>query len=295
MDSAERLALLSQWRRRLDPSHALDPEPGSADSRLYVDLDAWFHEGTRQALRGPSTIVDIIRDLRLAGETFIGGSTHLFSGFRGTGKTTELNRLARELTALGGFAVLRMSARDYHHLSDTVDIEELAVMLAAGIGEAAVQTLGDTQVKSLANEGVWTRIHGLLSRALEGTDFALHFGPVQLKSALRQGSSLKANLREALRERPNRLQEFLSNFIRDIATAIYPRQLVVIVDDLEKYNVPRNKVARVYEEMAQLFFHSPEILKLPSCHTIYTIPPIWHSSIPESRRFTMADYTSCPA
>lgn len=25
--------------------------------------------------------------------------------------------------------------------------------------------------------------------------------------------------------------------------------------------------------MAQLFFHSPDILKLPLCHTIYTIPP----------------------
>ena len=86
---ADRLALLSRWRRRLDPSHALDLGPDSEDSKLYVDLDAWVHDGERQALRGPSTIVDIVRDLRLSNNGFAESSTHLFSGFRGTGKTTE--------------------------------------------------------------------------------------------------------------------------------------------------------------------------------------------------------------
>lgn len=269
----DHLALLSKWSRRLDPSHALDPGGEGEDGELYVDLDEWSHEGQRYALRGSSTVKDIIRAIRVAGESFAGGTTHLFSGFRGTGKTTELNRLARELDALGNFTVLRVSARDYHHLSDALSIEELAVMLAGGIGEAALEALGEAQLESLKKEGVWTRIHGLLGRAFKGTDISLSFGPVQLKAALRQGEGLKVALREALRERPNELQDFLHGFIRELAATIRPRQLVVIIDDLEKYNVPTSKVAAVYQDMAQLFFHSPDILKLPHCHTIYTVPP----------------------
>ena len=71
-------------------------------------------------------------------------------------------------------------------------------MLAAGIGEAALRTLGENQLAELAREGVWKRIHGLLTRALEGTNFTLNFGVVQLKPALHQGEGLKTNLRDAL-------------------------------------------------------------------------------------------------
>lgn len=270
---ANNLALLHRWTQRLNPSHPLDPGNREEDRSLYVDLDEWMHEGQRVALRGSPAVVDIVRSLRLASEDFAASTTHLFSGFRGTGKTTEFNRLARELDEIGGFAVLRMSARQYHHLSDSLSIEELAVILAGGIGEAAIELLGESQLEPLKREGVWNRIHGLLQRAFEGSSLSLGFGPVQLKAALHQGEGLKANLRQALGERPNRLQTFLHDFVREIATAIHPRQLVVLVDDLEKYDVLTSEVARVYQDMAQLFFHWPELLKLPQCHTIYTIPP----------------------
>jgi len=263
---------LQQWRRRLDPGHALDVGDDDGDRALYVDLDAFVYEGVVHRLRGDSTVVDIVRDLRTASD-FHGASTHLFSGFRGTGKTTELNRLARELDRLGDFVVLRVSARDYHHLSEALDLEELTLMLAMGIGEAAERTLGEAQLGELANEGVLTRIHGRLAKAFEGSELSLKFGPVELKPALRSGAGLRANLREALHERPHQLRIFLHDFVRDLAAAIRPRQLVVIIDDFEKYNVPRTKVASVYQDMAQLFFHSPELLKLPLCHTIYTVPP----------------------
>ncbi|MCA9686990.1 MAG: hypothetical protein KC457_32790, partial [Myxococcales bacterium] len=133
--------------------------------------------------------------------------------------------------------------------------------------------LGEAQLGSLARQGIWERLFDGLSRAFEGSELSLKFGPLALKPALRQGEGLKADLRAALRERPNQLRQFLHDFIREIAAAIHPRRLVIIVDDLEKYSAPTNRIAAVYQQMAELFFHQPDILSLPQCHTIYTVPP----------------------
>jgi len=272
--SDENLELLRRWYRRLDPQRALDlTREGGDDSELYVALDAWEFETKVHSLRGPAAVSSILRNIRISAHDFEAKSTHLFAGFRGTGKTTELSRLTRDLRATGGFSVLQVSARDYHHLSDSLSIEELAVLLVAGIGEAALEVLGEDQLPGLAKVGVWSRITELLGGIFKDSGLSLRFGPVELKPALRQGEGLKVDLRAALRDRPHRLQEFLHGFVAEIAGAIAPRRLVVLVDDLEKYDVPGDRVVDVYQEMADLFFHSAEILKLPNCHVIYTVPP----------------------
>lgn len=100
----------------------------------------------------------MLQAIRLAADKSQAASTHLFSGFRGTGKTTELGRLAELLGELHDFTVLRVSARKYHHLSAALSAEELAVLLAAGIGEAAIETVGESQLPKLASQGVWERL-----------------------------------------------------------------------------------------------------------------------------------------
>ena len=43
--ASELIKQLQQWRRRLDPGHALDVGQEGDDRALYVDLDAFVHEG----------------------------------------------------------------------------------------------------------------------------------------------------------------------------------------------------------------------------------------------------------
>ncbi|MFV8750658.1 hypothetical protein ACNOYE_08900 [Nannocystaceae bacterium ST9] len=271
----EQFKLLSRWHARLEPQRALDltGETQDEDHRWYVALDAWEHEGETHELRGPPAVPRIVGNIRLAADRFGAASTHLFSGFRGTGKTTELSRLADELTRLGDFAILRVSARDYHPLTRSLSIDELALLLAAGIGEAAQALLGDKQLDEATKEGVWTRIRASLERAFKQTNLVLKFGPFELRSALWQGESASANLRKLLGGRADLIKEFLHEFVREITLAVHPRQVVVIVDDLEKYDAPTDRVGTIYREMADLFFNSPDLLKLPHCHVIYTVPP----------------------
>ncbi len=265
--------LISRWYQQLDPLRTLDlSRPDSPDRALYIELDAWEYEGQRNQLRGPPAIPSMVRAIRLAGGSKVARSTHLFSGFRGTGKTTELSRVA-ELLRAHGFTVLRVSARKYHHLSAALSLEELAVLLAAGIGEAAMETLGEAQLPSLAKQGVWERIGGSLQRLFSESQVSLNFAGVQLKPALYRGEGLKTQLDRVLRDRPDKTREFLHSFVSDIAASVHPRQLVILVDDLEKYDVPTERVASVYTQMQELFFAGADLLKLPSCHVVYTVPP----------------------
>jgi hypothetical protein len=269
----DNLDLLARWTRNLDPQRPLDLSgEGGEDRKWYVDLDAWPHEGEVHELRGTPAVAAIVDSIRLAAAGFESASTHLFSGFRGTGKTTELSRLTRELEQ-HGFTVLRMSARTYHPLTEALSIEQLAVLLAAGIGEAARETLGENQLDDAAKEGVWKQIRQTIERVFSTTNLSLKFGPMELRAALWQGESAAASLQKLIGGRHDLLRDFLHDFVRDIALSVRPRQIVVVVDELEKYDVPVDRVGPVYRQMANLFFNSADILKLPNCHTVYTVPP----------------------
>lgn len=264
------------WRDRLDP-HPLDLEL-EEDRQRYVDLDAWAGaDGVPRSLRGHTadrSAANKLLDTILVSSK---GSTHLFSGFSGTGKTTELNRLACSLQAYRrspGFSVLRLNARRYHGMSDALSIEHMAVLLVAGIGEAALEALGDQALPKLKKTGVWQGVHDRIRAMLDGA-VTFKLGVADIKPALYKGSAaLRDQLREALGEQlEDKLRGFVHGLVSEITEAIRPRQLVVLVDDLEKYTVARERVAGVYQEMADLFFLYGSLLKLPDCHTIYTVPP----------------------
>lgn len=270
--------LLATWYGQLEPE-SLDVSGSEEDRARYVDFDAWEGpDGQVQKLRGPAVVETILDTIRLAARQATASSTHLFAGFPGTGKTTELGRLAKELRDYPrspGFSVLRISAKKYHSLDRALSIEEMVILLAAGIGEAALETLGETTLAKARKNGIWSDIHGRIKRAIDTEAVKFKLGPFEIKPALfRGGTSLRDQLREALGEKAHtKLEDLLHGMVEEIAESIKPRQLVVLVDDLEKYTVSTPKVADVYQDMADLFFHNQRIFKLPRCHTIYTVPP----------------------
>lgn len=268
----DNLALLSRWTRNLDPQRPLDLSKDDPTNAWYVDLDAWQHAGEVHELRGRPAANEIFDSIRIAADGFSTASTHLFSGFRGTGKTTELSRLARALTARD-FTVLRMSARAYRPMTNALSIAELAIMLAAGMGEAAHEVIGDKQIDDAARRDVWQRIKQGLERAFASTALSLKLGPLELRAALGQADSLQGQLTQLLGGRRDLLIDFLHGFVEEIALSVRPRQIVFIVDELEKFDVPVDRVGDTYRQMADLFFNSAELLRLPNCHTIYTVPP----------------------
>jgi len=106
---------LRRWLADCDPYRPLPLE----DHR-YFD----FNEpvpGTDRPLRGR----DHIAYLKDAIELSEDGSCQLFSGFGGTGKSTELARLAEDLEGTG-YSVLLVNGQDYHDLNHREEHETVA-------------------------------------------------------------------------------------------------------------------------------------------------------------------------
>jgi len=79
--------VLAEWIERCEPFQPIDP--ANKDEDRYVDLGFVEEDGERVKLRGDDHIEQMYDAVRLRGQQ----SCQLFSGFSGTGKSTELRRL----------------------------------------------------------------------------------------------------------------------------------------------------------------------------------------------------------
>jgi hypothetical protein len=85
-------------------------------------------------------------------------SLSLFSGFRGSGKTTELLRL-RERLRNSGMTVLYADALEYVNPASPVEITDLLIVLAGAFSDALEQ-----ENIHISGEGYWTRLKNWLTR-----------------------------------------------------------------------------------------------------------------------------------
>ena len=107
--------LLGTWYDNCDPDRALSESELRA---WYVPLDAWLDAaGGKHSLRGPYAAEEIFEHIVIASHAPGGRSTQLFSGFRGTGKSTELGRVAARLRQNPRFVVLRVDATEYRDMT----------------------------------------------------------------------------------------------------------------------------------------------------------------------------------
>ncbi len=266
------LQALADWYGRCDPDVplALDREEGQS---AYVPLDD-FRPSPREPpmrLRGRPPVQDMLSVITLQSMQSPPESAQLFSGFRGTGKSTELSRLARELERTGDFAVLRFDVGEYHSRSRALTVEEMALVLAAGMGERALEKLGER----LSPEwNVWKRIQSFLKSQVQAREFSWKIVPsLEIKGLIKASGDFHEKLAHLLADRPEVLREFLHGIVGELAQRLAGRQLVVLVDGLDRYSAPVDQVEQVYRQMAHLLANHHDLLALPRCHVVYTISP----------------------
>lgn len=264
------LKLLADWNRALDPSAELDLTSEEGKAR-YVPFDDWpASDGTRHRLRGAEDVVEqLANQIQLESFNPHPTSTQLFAGFRGTGKTTELARLKRRLAG-PDFAVISFDAQEYVTLNSAPTPEVLGLALAAGVATYAASELN---IQAFAPRTLWKRFLDFLAQDVGDMELTLPAAEAELKVVLRETPDLADKLRRLLRNQPERLPAFLHDVVQQLANHVSPRQLVLLVDGLDKFVVPREQVGVVYRSMADLFFHHVNLLKIPACHVVYVIPP----------------------
>lgn len=215
-------------------------------------------------------------------------SLQLFSGFRGTGKTTELYRLRRELEQKGYF-VLYADALDYISASEEIDIVTMLLSVAGAFGEqlekAGVNSLGESYWQRFTNylNKTAVEINEVTAKAEVGSPAKELLGDlkagVDLKLALKTAPSFRQKLNAFLANRLYELKSEINNFVGECVKKIRAEknnpdlQIVFLFDQFEQLRGSRSNEQAVIQSVEKLFANHLDQLKLPYVHVIYTVPP----------------------
>ena len=210
-------------------------------------------------------------------------SLQLFSGFRGSGKTTELLRLRGRLQAKN-YIVLYADALTYLNPSAPVEISDLILVLAGAFSDA----LDDLAELDIERESFWARFATFLTGAdikIVGADVKAEIGlsgatkaGLGIKAEFKAGSTFRQRLQSALSGRISELKGEANAFVEDgikaLQAAFGPdRPIVFIFDQLEQLRGNYEGWQSVIRSVQDIFSVHLDKLRLPYVHMIYSVPP----------------------
>jgi hypothetical protein len=217
-------------------------------------------------------------------------SAHLFSGHLGSGKSTELRRLAQKLRDNNYIALYldlidssndtTGDMRSYIDRSQPVDPTQFLLGVAAAITDSAVDNNWVPASVSHRSLGDWVKktINAIDAKA------AATLGPAEVSINIGQliGSdeSFRSKLRDLLRGSEDRFQREVLTYIADLAEKmrlVKPTTagIVVLVDSLEKVRdaSSSDSTRPVMQSLRELFTQHSKALHLPGFAAVYTVSP----------------------
>ncbi len=260
------LALTSAIFQNLDPREALP----SMDKR-YVDLYKQRPEADPKR--------KLLRTLQLSGEQ----SLQFFSGFRGSGKSTELLRLKLELANQHHYNVFYADAAHYIGPNEPLDVSLLRIALIGSLCVELDRKLGITD----PGAGFFNRIghwmQGFFAEP-EKVSLELPFKALKLsidfKTSFTRSPEFRSELRKFLANRQGALDEqikaFLATLSEQLADKVQSKKgIVLIFDQLEQDPgalIATSDRSEIIQSAKQLFQNERDSLKLPGVHVILTVP-----------------------
>lgn len=251
---------------------ALVDRPLEPDEAWYVDL----HRDQDLATLDP------IEQIATAIEWTPVASTHLFSGFRGTGKSTELRRLRARLQSTGRHLVVLCDMVDTLNLATPVDAADFLIGVAGAFGDA-IHEDPDLLGRDPARESYWQRVLKLFRDT--DVDLEVQMGAnvavasATLKSNLRQDPTFRDRLRERMEGHLGRLVEDVHDYLSGCCAALRKRhgddvEIVLLLDSIEQIRgTSIGNAENVYASVEALFANHAESLRFEDLHVVYTVPP----------------------
>jgi hypothetical protein len=265
--TAEELAYLKRFYRAVvdRPLNAAR----AADKATYVP----FYADPELDLEDP--VRQMVRSIEFAPSD---SSALLFSGFNGTGKTTELFRFRQEMQK-AGYLVLFFDIFEYLTPAALVDISDFLMAVTGGFSDAleAADVLPKAKFRSY-----WDRLTAFLQTEVQFEEVTGRLGLLDIKASLRSDETFRVRLQKAAKGHLARLGEDVRAYIAETLAAIPPHEgVVLIVDSIEKFSgtmatagpLAGPGVDEVQASIARLFTAHSIQLKFPGLHAVYTVPP----------------------
>ena len=257
--NAEERAFLKQMYQALDLNKPLPPT-----SPYYQPL---------YELEGCDDPVELLQRIIEFSE---GESIQFFSGFRGSGKSTELLRLKQCLEP-EGYIVFYSDVLDYINPAQPIDITDLLIVIAGAFSDAAEKF--DDSI-TLKNESYWGRLwHYLNTTAVNVDEMKLTAikDVVEFKLALKDVPTFRQKLQETMAARlfefEWQVRKFFEDYVKAIRASHPGKQIVFLVDQLEQIRGSLFNERDVIASVERIFSLHMERLNLPYVHVIYTVPP----------------------
>jgi len=209
-------------------------------------------------------------------------SLNLLSGFRGSGKSTELNRLADILKGKGYF-ILQRDALDYLDPGESIDIVTLLNALAGAFSDA----LEDGEIGDAMKQGYWQRF----STYLKTTNVSLEeigitagtsakTAEANLKLAFKTAPTFRQQLREKLQSRLGEVTNQVEAFVTYCRQLIKKKRgtdtaIVFIFDQFEQIpGAPglASQQRSLVEDTKRVFSDYLEHLRFHHIHMVLTVP-----------------------
>ena len=211
-------------------------------------------------------------------------SRQFFSGFRGSGKSTQLLRLKKELEALN-YRVYYANALDYLNPALPVDITHLLICLAGAFSDSVEKE----EKIDILGESYWTRFWQYLNNTqvqLKGFDLSLFSDAAKLQAALKEVPSFRQQIQEAMSNSPSEFDRHVKKFFEECRVALDKKHegnagVVFLFDNLEQISgIALSEVQEVLASIEKIFSKHLDRLSIPYIHLVYSTPPWLRFALP---------------
>lgn len=201
---------------------------------------------------------------------------YLFTGNRGTGKTTELMRLAKRLKSIG-CEVFYVDMTDYLSLTQRIEVTDFLISMVGALSEKVSARFG----VEVGQANFFARAWSFLQSKVDFDGLALPAGPMEFKAALRTTRTFTEELQERTRSHVQELVQQAREFVLEVAELIRKRRgdpdmkIVLIVDSVERLrgSGTPEQIHAVFQSAVELFSSDAELLRFMGMSMVYTVPP----------------------
>lgn len=211
-----------------------------------------------------------------------GASTQLFSGHRGTGKTTELGALAAQLRSKG-YVVAYCDMQEHLHLNSPIGVPDFLLAVCDALGKS----LSEHKIlegRDLTRQGLIERLWSYVAdRSLEVTEVGAKVTAGVVETEVRANLRVSPSFKKLLQERTQgqlgafvrQAHDFVTDCVASLrkATGDPKLKIVAIFDSIEQVRGTYSESEQVIQSIEQLFGAHVDKLRLPDVHVIYTVPP----------------------